>query len=159
MNKWVAGAACAVAVACGSDLEVADELVADAGLLVHDAGQALVDAGAAMADADIAPVADAQQAPVARAREAACSIERVALKADGSPLQTDRFASFDVDADEVRQAWMCDPVVNDKACPGSSCTGAEVPKPECHVAPGTWTAGGKVWVSCGNYRRARLVLD
>lgn len=159
MNKWIGAAACAVAVACGVDADIADELVADAGQVVVDAGNALVDAGTAMGDADIAPVADAQQAPVARVRESSCNISRDTITADGKVARTEKFASFELDADEVRQVWLCDGPAITTTCQGASCTGAVIPRPDCITSQG-FTAGSSLWVQCtGDYKRARVVLD
>lgn len=140
-------------VACGGVDEVAAELLSDAGQVVTDAGQVIADAGAWL---DSKGDASAQQdaAVMPRHIESTCPVQSV----DGA--QTRRYATFDVDADDVAQIWACDNPQDHEPCDPSydkPCTGDAIPKPECRTWSG-FTAGGKLWVACNAYARVRVTL-
>ncbi len=149
-------------LACGGDgADMASQLLDDAGEMIADAGEAMQDAAAALDDAG---EADAQEADSAvppppkgpEVLEAACDQVRV-LSGTGT-TGTEKWAKVAVDFERVRHVWACVPEKAKPACPGSTCTGAEIPAAEC-TPPVYHYASGAVWVFCGTHTKARVVVD
>jgi hypothetical protein len=144
--------------------DIMPQLIADAGELVRDAGQAIADAGEALHDATTADAQTDSGAPKGRrVLESACDQVRTVSGLPGGTVEQ-HFASFDVDANDVRSVWLCDtPTQSPLDCPtgaaGVTCTGATPPKAKCNTASGYEGEDGQLWIVCGAYGSARVVLD
>jgi hypothetical protein len=148
-------------LACGGEgADMASQLLDDAGEMIADAGEAMQDAAAALDDAG---EADAQEADSAvpqppkgpEVLEAACDQVRV-LSGTGT-TGTQKWAKVPTDFARVRHVWACAPE-KPTGCPGSMCSGATIPEAEC-APPVYHFAQGSVWVFCGAYTKARVVVD